>query len=61
MTTTCASHACAGTAPETTRDDDARLRAVALAVVADRPAAAFLPADELAAAAADAAPTLTRA
>ena len=50
------SHTCADTAAEATRDDPARLRALALAALVDHNAARTVPVDELVAAAAAVAP-----
>jgi hypothetical protein len=56
-----ASHVCAGTAPDATRNDAARLKALALAALVDHPAGRTLPVDELVAAAAAVAPAPTLA
>ena len=49
-------HVCADTARDTTRDDAARLKALALAALVDHAASRMVPVDELVAAAAGAAP-----
>jgi hypothetical protein len=50
------SHACAGTTPESTRNDAARLKALALAGLVEHPAARRMAVDDLVAAAARVAP-----
>jgi hypothetical protein len=59
---TCVTHCCADTADATTRNDTARLRALALAALVEHPASRTVPVDELVAAAAGStpAPTLAR-
>jgi len=56
-----ASHVCAETAPAASRNDAARLKALALAALVEHPAAAHVGVDELVAAAAHAAPAPTLA
>ena len=53
---TCVTHLCAETAPETDRNDSARLKALALAALVEHPAPRTAPVDEPVAAAAAAAP-----
>jgi hypothetical protein len=58
---TSVSHLCADTAVASTRNDAARLQALALAALVEHPAAGTIAADDLVAAAASAAPAPTLA